>query len=198
MYEYGQIVKIKNDLTIGRRYGALVYTEHHAKLYGKLLNVYKISSSGSYYLAEGDIKHGTTFSQEMLETPMFVIGEKVRIIKPNGMTYPPMTTAMLDKVGDTGEIKGLFLRRNFFTYILDTDNINVYPQESLSYLTTEKLDESFKTLDDEIYGDKNQLQDKDPHISIGARVKGSRVHGWHSKASIRSRPLRDPKSVRGK
>lgn len=81
MFEYGQLVKLKNDLIIGKRYDNLVYTKHHAKFFGKLLNIYKVSSNGTYYCAEGDIKHSVTFSQAMLEVPNFNMVDTDIILK---------------------------------------------------------------------------------------------------------------------
>lgn len=190
MFEYGQLVKLKNGLIVGKRYDNLVYTEHHAKFFGKLLNIYKVSSSGTYYCAEGDIKHSVTFSQAMLEVPKFNIGDIVAIISNHKIIQPTGLVEKTKKAGEVGKIECICLKHNSFYYIL-VDSTSIYPEDALFKM--EPVDITLKNF----ISNENQLQEKDAHISRREGVSRSGVHGRLCKASVQSRRIRDPKAIKG-
>lgn len=192
MFEYGQLVKLKNGLIIGKRYDNLVYTEHHAKFFGKLLNIYKVSSNGTYYCAEGDIKYSVTFSQAMLEVPKFNIGDIVAITSNNKIIQPtgPKLVEKTKKVGEVGKIECICLKQNSFYYIL-VDSTPIYPENALFKI--EPVDVTLK----KFVSNENQLQEKDAHISRREGVRRSGVYGRLRKASVQSGRIRNPKAIKG-
>lgn len=190
MFEYGQLVKLKNGLIVGKRYDNLVYTEHHAKFFGKLLNIYKVSSSGTYYCTEGDIKCSVTFSQAMLEVPKFNIGDIVAITSNNKIIQPtgPKLVEKTKKIREVGKIECICLKQNSFYYIL-VDSTAIYPEDALFKMEPVTLKN--------FISNENQLQEKNAHISRGEGVRGSGVHGRLRKASVQSRRIRNPKAIKG-
>jgi hypothetical protein len=189
MLKIGDHVVLKSNLVLGKKYGTVTFGKYHVPYLHKVLKVYKISSASTAYCNhKGYPCDCGTFSEPMLNIAKFHIGDLVKVV----YTDEPKQSAYIGKVS---VIKGIDYNENGFMYhIKDDCGFFNWKETDLEACTEDKdLKELSVVLDDE-----NQLQSKDSNISRGERVKGSRVHGRISQASIRSRPLRDAQSVRGK
>jgi hypothetical protein len=190
MLRIGDHVALKSNLVLGRKYGTVTFGRYHVPYLRKVLKVYKISSASTAYCNhKGYPCDCGTFSEPMLNIAKFHIGDLVKVV----YTDEPKQSAYIGKVS---VIKGIDYNENGFMYhIKDDCGFFNWKETDLEPCTKdENLEELSVILED----DENQLQSKDSNISRGERVKGSRVHGRISQASIRSRPLRDAQSVRGK
>jgi hypothetical protein len=141
----------------------------------------------------------------MLNIAKFRIGDTVRI-----RSNP--SDEQLPYVGKISKIKSIEYRKDCFIYhIVDDCGFFEWPEYTLELLQVEKDEEDFdvhKMIEDTvdevlsnhnlISKNENRLQEESPYFRRGERIKGNRVHGWSRKASVRSRPLRDPKGIRGK
>lgn len=191
MLKVGDHVVLKSNLVLGRKYGTVTFGKYHVPYLHKVLKVYNISSTGTAYCShKGYPCECGTFSEPMLNVAKFHIGEHVRVIRIDD-------SKRIEYVGLVSEVKGIdYNSKDGFIYHLKDDcGFFDWKETDLeTHIVDKDLEELSVTLED----DENQLQGKDSNIRSGEGVKGSRVHGRLSQASVRSRPLRDAKSVRGK
>ena len=194
MFYVGQLIAIKNNLIYGQKYGTIKYGPYHSKYLGKVLEVYRVSSNDTAYCRykNAPCDFGT-ISEEMVDKAQFKKGEYVFIAPTPFVT---LDESLYQYCYKKCKILHVTYKDNSFKYTLSIDAGENYWNE----LTLSKLNYEDESLDQLLEGlnNENQLQRKDSNISVRERVKGSRVHGRLSKASIRSRPLGNPKSVRGK
>ena len=190
MLKIGDHVMLKPGLVLGKRYGTVTFGRYHVPYLHKVLKVYKLSSTNTVYCNhKGYPCDCGTFSEPMLDVAKFHIGDLVKVV----YTDEPKQSAYIGKVS---VIKGIYYNENGFIYhIKDDCEFFDWKETDLEACTEDK---DLKELSVVLEDDENQLQGKDSNIRSGEGVKGSRVHGRFSQASVRSRPLRDAKSVRGK
>ena len=189
MLKVGDYVALKSDLVLGRKYGTVTFGKYHVPYLHKLLRVYKVSSTATVYCNYGDFPCDCgTFSEPMLSKANFNVGDTVKVAystKDSQQSYLGVVTT----------VKSVEYKRGAFIYHLNCDcGFYEWDESTLEYV---KEDKDLIDLEP-ILKNENQLQGKDPNLRSGERVKGSRVHGRKSQASIRSRPLRDPSRIRGK
>lgn len=189
MLRIGDHVVLKSNLVLGKKYGTVTFGKYHVPYLHKVLKVYKLSSTNTVYCnCKGYPCECGTFSEPMLNVAKFHIGDLVKVVyteDPNQSEY----------VGMVSVIKGIDYKpdEGFIYHIKDDCGFYSWKETDLEICTVDKDLEDLEVVENE-----NQLQRKDSNIRSGERVKGSRVRGRFSQASIRSRPLRDAKSVRGK
>ena len=191
MLKVGDHVALKSNLVLGRKYGTVTFGRYHVPYLRKVLRVCKISSTNTVYCNhKGYPCECGTFSEPMLNVAKFHIGDLVKVV----YTEEPKQSAYIGKVS---VIKGIDYdpEDGFIYHIKDDCGFFDWKETDLEARTEDK---DLKELSVILEDDENQLQSKDSNISRGERVKGSRVHGRLSQASIRSRPLRDAQSIRGK
>ena len=190
MLRVGDHVMLKPGLVLGKKYGTVTFGRYHVPYLRKVLKVYKLSSTNTVYCnCKGYPCECGTFSEPMLDVAKFHIGDLVKVVYTEDQNQS-------EYVGMVSVIKGIDYKpeEGFIYRIKDDCGFYSWKETDLEICTVDKdLKELSVVLDDE-----NQLQSKDSNILSGERVKGSRVHGRFSQASVRSRPLRDAKSVRGK
>ena len=191
MLKVGDHVALKSNLVLGRKYGTVTFGKYHVPYLHKVLKVYKLSSTNTAYCNfKGYPCDCGAFSEPMLNVAKFHIGDLVKVV----YTDEPKQSAY---IGYVSVIKGIDYKpeEGFIYRIKDDCGFYSWKETDLEICT---VDKDLKELSVILEDDGNQLQSKDSNISRGERVKGSRVHGRFSQASVRSRPLRDAKSVRGK
>lgn len=203
MLSIGDYVALKPNLTLGRAYGIVKFDKHHVSYLHKVLKVYK-TGPALYCSYNGYPCECGTFSESMLNKAKFRVGDVVRIV-----------FALRDKqqpyMGLITTIKSIEYKNYEFIYhvVCDCGAFDWSEDDLESCSATTKVsvnDEAYQAnkeiidLEDLkfISENENQLQGEDSNIRSGERVKGSRVHGRISQASIRSRPLGNAKSIRGK
>ena len=200
MFRVGDIITIKSNLCLGERYGTITFGTRHVEYMGCLLKVYKVSSTGTAYcMHNGHPCEFGTIHESMVKISKFRAGDSVHTwnlkIPSEGFSKGMIPYADKDAV-----VTKVLLKDGEFWYRLSVDAGNhAWPVNSLMLFDPElvKDNNNFEDLKD-LLNDENRLQKQTTRISVGERVKGSRVHGRNSKASVRSRPLRNPQSVRGK
>jgi hypothetical protein len=192
MLNVGDYVTLKKNLILGKKYGTVTFSKIHAQYCGKLLQVIKISLTGTAYCAyKGNPTEFGTVHEQMLDVAQFKVKDCVMTCNLK-IPCKGYSEGMIKYAYCTAEITKVMLGSEGFTYNLTLDNgFYNWPEKTLC-----KANELDKLKD--ILENENQLQREDSNICSGEGVKGSRVHGWVGKASIRSRPLRDAKSIRGK
>ena len=203
MLRVGDHVMLKPGLVLGKKYGTVTFGRYHVPYLHKVLRVYKLSSTNTVYCnCKGYPCECGTFSEPMLDVAKFHIGDLVKIV----YTEEPKQSAYIGKVST---IKGIDYKpeEGFVYHIKDDCGFFDWYEKDLEscsngddvhQIVKETVDNGLEDLKNVLENNENQLQRKDSNILSGERVKGSRVHGRLSQASVRSRPLRDAKSVRGK
>lgn len=196
MLKVGDYVALKKNLILGKKYGTVTFSKTHAQYCGRLLQIVKISSTGTAYCCcNGYPTECGTIHEQMLDVAQFEVGDCVMTwnlkVPCNGYSE-----GMIKYADNSARITKVMLGSEGFTYSLTLDDgFYNWPEKALCGII-EISSETNKLKD--ILENENQLQRKDSNIRSGEGVKGSRVHGRSSKASIRSRPLRNAKSIRGK
>lgn len=190
MVQIGDYVALKPNLTLGKKYGTVTFGKYHVPYLRKVLRVNKISSTSTVYCScSGYPCECGTFSMPMLNVAKFKVGEPVKIVYSLKEKQQPY-------IGKVTKIKSIECKDYEFVYhVVDDCGVFDWYEDNLDACTKdENLEELSVILED----DENQLQRKDSNLRSGEGVKGSRVHGRFSQASIRSRPLGNAKSIRGK
>ena len=190
MAEIGDYVALKPNLILGKKYGTVTFGKYHVPYLRKVLRVNKISSTSTVYCSSNGYPcECGTFSIPMLNIAKFKVGESVKIVYSLKEKQQPY-------IGKTTTIKSIEYKDYEFVYhVVDDCGVFDWYEDNLEACTE---DENLEKLSVTLEENENQLSREDSHISSRERVKGSRVHGWIGKASIRSRPLRNAESVRGK
>jgi len=189
MLKVGDHVVLKPNLVLGRKYGTVTFGKYHVPYLHKVLKVYKLSSTNTAYCnCKGYPCECGTFSEPMLNIAKFHIGDLVKVV----CTDEPKQSAYIGKVSIIKDID--YSENGFMYHIKDDCGFFNWKETDLEACTEDKDLEDLEIVED----NENQLQGKDSNILSGERVQGSRVHGRFSQASIRSRPLRNAKSIRGK
>ena len=200
MLRVGDYVGLKPKLTLGRKYGTVTFGKYHVPYLHKLLRIYNISSTGTAYCNHNGYPcECGTFSEPMLNIAKFRIGDIVKIADAF------VTDKQQPYVGKVSVIKSIEYKDGYFVYhIVDDCGFFDWPEDTLIFLRrsdfSDKNNEVDKNLEDlkPVLENENRLQEESPYFRRGERIQGNRVHGWSRKASIRSRPLRNPKGIRGK
>lgn len=198
MLKVGQFCKIKNNLQLGKKYGTVTYSKTIEGYLGRLLKIRSISSTGTAYctIVETGEKVGT-FHELMLDFPKFEINETYeitdvykdsKIIKSTKITvgcpyYP--SNNIYEFYYHTSDVSGV----NFFTesFLLK------YAAKGYAKKQSEGLQNLLINNTNE-----NRLQEQKSNIPRRVKLSGCRIQGRVYKTSISSRPLRNPKSFRGK
>lgn len=206
MLRVGDYVGLKSNLVLGRKYGTVTFSKYHVPYLRKVLRVYNISSANTAYCNhKGDPCQCGTISEPMLNIAKLHVGDAVRIVGSPSNEQSPY-------IGNISKIKSIEYKEDHFLYhIVDDCGFFEWPEHMLEFLPVEKKEEEFdvhkmieETVDEVLSNhnliskNENRLQEESPYFRRGERIKGNRVHGWSRKASVRSRPLRDPKGIRGK
>ena len=196
MLKVGDYVALKKNLILGKKYGTVTFGKLHAQYCGRLLQVIKISSTGTAYCnCNGYPTECGTIHEQMLNVAQFKVGDCVMIWNLK-VPCDGYSEGMIEYANNPAGITKVMLGSEGFTYSLTLDDgFHNWPEKALCRIT--EIDLEADKLKD-ILENENQLSREDSYISSGERVKGSRVHGRVGKASIRSRPLRNAESVRGK
>ena len=193
MLKVGQFCKIKNNLQLGKKYGTVTYSKTIEGYLGRLLKIRSISSTGTAYctIVETGEKVGT-FHELMLDFPKFEINETCeitnvyeddpKIIKPTRITvgcpyYPS---------------------NNIYEFYYHT-SVSIFTESRL-LRSIKKQSEGLPNLQNLLINNtnENRLQEQESNIPRRVKLSGCRIQGRINKASISSRPLRNPKSFRGK
>lgn len=196
MLKVGQFCKIKNNLQLGKKYGTVTYSKMIEGYLGRLLKIRSISSTGTAYctIVETGEKVGT-FHELMLDFPKFEINETYeitdvykdsKIIKSTKITvgcpyYP--SNNIYEFYYHTSDVSGV-LGAGIFTESRLLKSIKKQ-SEGLQNLLINNTNE-------------NRLQEQESNIPRRVKLSGCRIQGRIYKTSISSRPLRNPKSFRGK
>jgi hypothetical protein len=192
MLKVGDYVALKPNLVLGKKYGTVTFGKYHVPYLRKLMRVYKVSSTNTVYCnINGYPCECGTISEPMLNVAKFNIDELVKIV----YTDNPKQSAYIGKVSTIKTIE-YNPGEGFIYHIKDDCGFFDWREKDLESCT--KKDENLEELSVILENDENQLQRKDFNLRSGEGVQGSRVHGRISQASIRSRPLRNAKSIRGK
>ena len=210
----GQYCKIKNDLIINKKYGTVTYNDYiHTNYLGRLLKIQRVTNNNTAccYICE-DSENITkeivgTFSESMLDFPKFEIGnelllledknEIIHITKLDVRCYNTNNKYNFiywyKKVGENINIVDCI-----YENILSSKAVVVTSYKfSYENLNTVGVDENLNTIN--VNGnDKNRLQEQETNLSGRDRLKGRRIQGRTNKVTISSKPLRNPKSIRGK
>ena len=200
MLEVGDYVGLKPRLTLGRKYGTVTFGKYHVPYLHKLLRIYNISSTGTAYCNyNGYPCECGTFSEPMLNVAKFRIGDIVKIADAF------VTDKQQPYVGKVSVIKSIEYKDDCFVYhIVDDCGFFDWPENTLIFLRRPVVSDNKNEVDEKledlkpVLENENRLQEESPYFRRGERIQGNRVHGWSRKASIRSRPLRNPKGIRGK
>lgn len=200
MLEVGDYVGLKPRLTLGRKYGTVTFGKYHVPYLHKLLRIYNISSTGTAYCNyNGYPCECGTFSEPMLNVAKFRIGDIVKIADAF------VTDKQQPYVGKVSAIKSIEYKDDYFIYhIVDDCGFFDWPENTLIFLRRPIVSDNKNEVDEKledlkpVLENENRLQEESPYFRRGERIQGNRVHGWSRKASVRSRPLRDPKGIRGK
>lgn len=205
MLRIGDYVGLKPKLTLGRKYGTVTFGKYHVPYLHKLLRVYNISSTGTAYCNyNGYPCECGTFSEPMLNIAKFRIGDIIKI------TDAFIADNQLPYVGKVSTIKSIEYKDDSFVYhIVDDCGFFDWSENSLMFLRRPIAEEIINKVDKEIVDkqledlkpvleNEDRLQEQKTVVSIGARVKGSRLLGRVGKTTVRSRPLRNPQRIRGK
>ena len=198
MLQIGDNVAIKKGLVLGKKYGSITFSRYHSQYCGKLLRVVKVSKVGTVYCNyNGCPCEFSTIHECMLDVAKFKVGDLVAIWDLH-VPCDGYTENMIPYANKITTITDVRYGSNGFVYTVGADGeFHNWPEKAL-FKVGKTIDSSVENLKEILEGDENQLQRKDSNIRSGEGVKGSRVHGRSSKASIRSRPLRNAKSIRGK
>ena len=200
MLRVGDYVGLKPRLTLGRKYGTVTFGKYHVPYLHKLLRVYNISSTGTAYCNyNGYPCECGTFSEPMLNIAKFRIGDIVKIADAL------VTDKQQPYVGKVSVIKSIEYKDDSFVYhIIDDCGFFDWPENTLVFLRRSVISDEKNEVDNQledlkpVLENENRLQEESPYFRRGERIKGNRVHGWSRKASVRSRPLRNPQRIRGK
>ena len=200
MLEVGDYVGLKPRLTLGRKYGTVTFGKYHVPYLHKLLRIYNISSTGTAYCNyNGYPCECGTFSEPMLNVAKFRIGDIVKIADAF------VTDKQQPYVGKVSAIKSIEYKDDYFIYhIVDDCGFFDWPENTLIFLRRPIVSDNKNEVDEKledlkpVLENEDRLQEESPYFRRGERIQGNRVHGWSRKASIRSRPLRNPKGIRGK
>ena len=193
MLKVGDLITLKQGLVLGKAYGTVHFGRYHSQYLGKMLRITKLSKVGTAYCSyKGYPCEFSTLHESMVNVAKFNVDDTVNIwglkLETDGYTGP-----MLQYAGRKAVIEKVFVSNYQFYYLLDVDgNEFRWPEKCLS--NTDSLLEDLKP----VLENENRLQEESPYFRRGERIQGNRVHGWSRKASVRSRPLRDPKGIRGK
>lgn len=193
MLKVGDLITLKQGLILGKAYGTVHFGRYHSQYLGKMLRITKLSKVGTAYCSyKGYPCEFSTLHESMVNVAKFNVDDTVNIwglkLETDGYTGP-----MLQYAGKKAVIEKVFVSNYQFYYLLDVDgNEFRWPEKCLS--NTDSLLEDLKP----VLENENRLQEESPYFRRGERIQGNRVHGWSRKASIRSRPLRNPKGIRGK
>ena len=210
MLEVGDYVGLKPSLVLGRKYGTVTFGKYHVPYLRKTLKVYKISSTNTAYCnLNGYPCECGTFSEGMLNIAKFRVGDIVKIADAF------VTDKQQPYIGKVSAIKSIDYKEGYFVYhIVDDCGFFDWPENTLIFLRRpvpalekdefdvhqmikETVDEKLEDLKT-VLENEDRLQKQKTVVSNGARVKGCRVLGRLGKASVRSRPLRNPQRIRGK
>jgi len=190
MLKIGDYVALKPNLVLGKKYGTVTFGKYHVPYLHKLLRVYKVSSTATAYCNHNGYPCDcSTFSESMLDIARFNVDDTVKIVYS-------INSEQDSYIGAVTTVKSVEYKEGVFIYRLDCD-CGFYAWDECTLELCTKVDKDLEDLKP-VLENENQLSREDSYISGGERVKGSRVHGWIGKASIRSRPLRNAESVRGK
>ena len=200
MLRVGDYVGLKPRLTLGRKYGTVTFGKYHVPYLHKLLRIYNISSTGTAYCNyNGYPCECGTFSEPMLNVAKFRIGDIVKIADAF------VTDKQQPYVGKVSAIKSIEYKDDYFIYhIVDDCGFFDWPENTLIFLRRPIVSDNKNEVDEKledlkpVLENEDRLQEESPYFRRGERIQGNRVHGWSRKASIRSRPLRNPKGIRGK
>ena len=200
MLKVGDYVGLKPKLTLGRKYGTVTFGKYHVPYLHKLLRIYNISSTGTAYCNyNGYPCECGTFSEPMLNVAKFRIGDIVKIADAF------VTDKQQPYVGKVSAIKSIEYKDDYFIYhIVDDCGFFDWPENALIFLRRSIVSDNKNEVDEKledlkpVLENEDRLQEESPYFRRGERIQGNRVHGWSRKASVRSRPLRDPKGIRGK
>jgi hypothetical protein len=200
MLKVGQFCKIKNNLQLGKKYGTVTYSKTIEGYLGRLLKIRRISSTGTAYctIVETGEKVGT-FHELMLDFPKFEINETYEITNEFeddseivkltritvGCPYYPFNN-IYEFYYHTSDASGV-LGAGIFT-------------ESCLLKSIKKQSEGLPNLQNLLINNtnENRLQEQENNIPRRVKLSGCRIQGRVNKTSISSRPLRNPKSFRGK
>lgn len=199
MLQVGNNVALKKGLVLGKKYGSITFGRYHSQYYGKLLRVVKISKVGTVYCNyNGCPCEFGTVHESMLDVAKFKVGDIV-VIWNLRVPCDGYTESMIQYANTITTITDVRYGSNGFVYTVKADNdFHNWPEKAL-FKACGTMNFSVENLKEILEDDgKDRLQEQATHISVGERVQGSRVHGRSRKASIRSRPLRNAQSVRGK
>ena len=199
MLQIGDNVVLKKGLVLGKKYGSITFGRYHSQYCGKLMRVVKISKVGTVYCNyNGYPCEFSTVHESMLDVAKFKVGDVV-VIWNLRVPCDGYTESMIPYANEITTITDVRYGSSGFVYTVEADNdFHNWPEKAL-FKAGETIDSSVENLKEILENDgKDRLQEQTTHISVGERVKGSRVHGRSRKASIRSRPLRNAQSVRGK
>jgi hypothetical protein len=193
MLKVGDLITLKQGLVLGKAYGTIHFGSYHSQYLGKMLRVTKISKVGTAYCSyKGYPCEFSTLHESMVNVAKFNVDDTVNIwnLKLETDGY---TGSMLQYAGRKAVIEKVLVSNYQFYYLLDVDgNEFRWPEKCLS--NTDSLLEDLKP----VLENEDRLQKQETLVSIGERVKGSRVLGRLGKTSVRSRPLRNPQRIRGK
>lgn len=200
MLEVGDYVGLKPRLTLGRKYGTVTFGKYHVPYLHKLLRIYNISSTGTAYCNyNGYPCECGTFSEPMLNVAKFRIGDIVKIADAF------VTDKQQPYVGKVSAIKSIEYKDDYFIYhIVDDCGFFDWPENTLIFLRRPIVSDNKNEVDEKledlklVLENEDRLQEQKTVVSVGARVKGSRLLGRVGKTSVRSRPLRNPQRIRGK
>lgn len=202
----GQYCKIKNDLIINKKYGTVTYTNHiHTNYLGKLLKIQRITSNNTaccYICKDSEIISNEvvgTFSELMLDIPEFEIGKTYTISDEIGNPRD-VTITKIDVNGsykpDSYQFMYYFGKNSM--YRLNESTLLTRIMYGLKKQIEENLGlQNLNTIN--VNGnDKNRLQKQETNLSRRDRFTGRGIQGRTNKVTISSKPLRNPKSIRGK
>ena len=200
MLRVGDYVGLKPKLTLGRKYGTVTFGKYHVPYLHKLLRVYNISSTGTAYCNHNGYPcECGTFSEPMLNIAKFRIGDIVKIADAL------VTDKQQPYVGKVSVIKSIEYKDDSFVYhIIDDCGFFDWPENTLIFLRRPIVSDNKNEVDEKledlkpVLENEDRLQEQKTVVSVGARVKGSRLLGRVGKTTVRSRPLRNPQRIRGK
>lgn len=188
-FKKGSLVKVKEDLVPGTKYGRIYFGAGMLDLRGTIGEVTKVSKNGTYYLENSK---GLTLSKEMLEFP--INKGDIVTIKSSAFSRYPDLAGNLYKITEMTEDGRILNLNGCGVSVLDVEKVCCAKIESaVKYIGNNKIElkhGDYKEIFDlNELSDENQLQRKDSAVVRGERPEGSRIYGRRPKATISVRPL---------